>query len=74
MLCALPQTALTGLSGSPSRALPGDTLNSMMDTSFCEGTPASGAKEAGVSSVRKLTLMEDGLRAKMYTSAYKQIL
>uniref|UniRef100_A0A3P9K4X4 CACN subunit beta associated regulatory protein b n=1 Tax=Oryzias latipes TaxID=8090 RepID=A0A3P9K4X4_ORYLA len=50
MLCALPQTALTGLSGSPSRALPGDTLNSMMDTSFCEGTPASGAKEASVSS------------------------
>lgn len=36
MLCPLPQTALTSLSGSPSSALPGDTLNSVVDTSFNE--------------------------------------
>lgn len=32
MLCPLPQTALTSLSVSPSCALPGDALNSVVDS------------------------------------------
>lgn len=36
MLCPLPQTALTSLSVSPSGALPGDALNSVVDTSFSQ--------------------------------------
>ncbi|XP_067254765.1 voltage-dependent calcium channel beta subunit-associated regulatory protein isoform X1 [Chanodichthys erythropterus] len=35
-VCSLPQTALTSRSLSPSSALPGDTLNSTVDTMFCE--------------------------------------
>ncbi|XP_076880550.1 voltage-dependent calcium channel beta subunit-associated regulatory protein-like isoform X2 [Brachyhypopomus gauderio] len=40
-LCPLPQTALISLS-SPSSALPGDTLNSTVDASFCESPPTPG--------------------------------
>ncbi|XP_036409767.1 voltage-dependent calcium channel beta subunit-associated regulatory protein-like [Megalops cyprinoides] len=39
-VCPLPQTALTGLGLSPSSALPGDTLNSVVDTGFSESPPA----------------------------------
>ncbi|KAM3620023.1 uncharacterized protein V6R79_017186 [Siganus canaliculatus] len=45
MLCPLPQTALTSLSVNPSSALPGDALNSMVDTSFSENTCALSTKE-----------------------------
>ncbi|KAI1891716.1 hypothetical protein AGOR_G00146630 [Albula goreensis] len=38
-VCPLPQTALTSLSISPSSALPGDALNSIVDTSFSESRP-----------------------------------
>uniref|UniRef100_A0A8C7CXB3 CACN subunit beta associated regulatory protein n=1 Tax=Oncorhynchus kisutch TaxID=8019 RepID=A0A8C7CXB3_ONCKI len=47
-LCALrplPQTALTSLSVSPSSALPGDTLNSVVDSSFSESSLVLGPKE-----------------------------
>ncbi|CDQ95020.1 unnamed protein product [Oncorhynchus mykiss] len=50
-LCPLPQTALTSLSVSPSSALPGDTLNSVVDTSFSESPLAPGPKEPSTSSV-----------------------
>ncbi|KAK7889624.1 hypothetical protein WMY93_025184 [Mugilogobius chulae] len=39
MLCPLPQTALTSL--SPSGALPGDALNSVVDTNFNQKTKSS---------------------------------
>ncbi|XP_045905595.1 voltage-dependent calcium channel beta subunit-associated regulatory protein [Micropterus dolomieu] len=45
MLCPLPQTALTSLSISPSCALPGDALNSVVDTSFSENTIPLSTKE-----------------------------
>ncbi|XP_070816492.1 voltage-dependent calcium channel beta subunit-associated regulatory protein [Chaetodon trifascialis] len=45
MLCPLPQTALTSLSVNPSCALPGDALNSVVDTSFSENTIALSTKE-----------------------------
>ncbi|XP_041647957.1 voltage-dependent calcium channel beta subunit-associated regulatory protein isoform X2 [Cheilinus undulatus] len=45
MLCPLPQTALTSLSANPSCALPGDALNSVVDTSFSNKTGALGTKE-----------------------------
>ncbi|XP_010728927.3 voltage-dependent calcium channel beta subunit-associated regulatory protein isoform X2 [Larimichthys crocea] len=45
MLCPLPQTALTSLSVNPSCALPGDALNSVVDTSFTESTIALSPKE-----------------------------
>ncbi|XP_076582302.1 voltage-dependent calcium channel beta subunit-associated regulatory protein [Chaetodon auriga] len=45
MLCPLPQTALTSLSVNPSCALPGDALNSVVDTSFSENTIALSSKE-----------------------------
>uniref|UniRef100_A0A4W4H8F6 CACN subunit beta associated regulatory protein b n=1 Tax=Electrophorus electricus TaxID=8005 RepID=A0A4W4H8F6_ELEEL len=39
----MPAGELAGnLSGSPSSALPGDTLNSTVDTTFCESPPALG--------------------------------
>ncbi|XP_029111006.1 voltage-dependent calcium channel beta subunit-associated regulatory protein isoform X2 [Scleropages formosus] len=41
-VCALPQTALTTLSISPSSPLPGDALNSFVDTSFCQKPPSPG--------------------------------
>nr|XP_046149339.1 voltage-dependent calcium channel beta subunit-associated regulatory protein-like isoform X2 [Oncorhynchus gorbuscha] len=50
-LCPLPQTALTSLSVSPSSALPGDTLNSVVDTSFSESPLAPGPKEPSTSSI-----------------------
>uniref|UniRef100_A0A8C1JGW2 CACN subunit beta associated regulatory protein b n=1 Tax=Cyprinus carpio TaxID=7962 RepID=A0A8C1JGW2_CYPCA len=39
---SLPQTALTSRSLSPSSALPGDALNSTVDTTFCESITAAG--------------------------------
>ncbi|KAM9358335.1 voltage-dependent calcium channel beta subunit-associated regulatory protein [Symphorus nematophorus] len=45
MLCPLPQTALTSLSVNPSCALPGDALNSVVDTSFSENTVVLSTKE-----------------------------
>lgn len=55
MLCPLPQTALTSLSVNPSCALPGDALNSVVDTSFTESTVALSPKE--LSSVSYLQLL-----------------
>lgn len=54
MLCPLPQTALTSLSVNPSCALPGDALNSVVDTSFSENTIALSTKEPISSSVSNL--------------------
>ncbi|XP_047443605.1 voltage-dependent calcium channel beta subunit-associated regulatory protein [Mugil cephalus] len=51
MLCPLPQTALTSLSVNPSSALPGDSLNSVVDTSFCDNTVALSIKEPTSSSI-----------------------
>lgn len=45
MLCPLPQTALTSTSVSPSSALPGDALNSVVDPSFSGSPPALAAAE-----------------------------
>ncbi|XP_068176417.1 voltage-dependent calcium channel beta subunit-associated regulatory protein isoform X2 [Antennarius striatus] len=39
-LCPLPQTALTSMSINPSCALPGDALNSVVNTGFSENTVA----------------------------------
>uniref|UniRef100_A0A3Q2E5J5 CACN subunit beta associated regulatory protein b n=1 Tax=Cyprinodon variegatus TaxID=28743 RepID=A0A3Q2E5J5_CYPVA len=49
MLCPLPQTPLISLGVNPSCALPGDTLNSVVDTSFCENSavPAMGNSGMG---------------------------
>ncbi|XP_051551293.1 voltage-dependent calcium channel beta subunit-associated regulatory protein-like isoform X2 [Myxocyprinus asiaticus] len=41
-VCSLPKTALTSRSLSPSSALPGDTLNSIVDTKFCESSAVPG--------------------------------
>ncbi|XP_063748236.1 voltage-dependent calcium channel beta subunit-associated regulatory protein isoform X2 [Eleginops maclovinus] len=54
MLCPLPQTALTSLSVNPSCALPGDALNSVLDTSFSENTIALGTKELITSSIEMM--------------------
>ncbi|KAM4629155.1 voltage-dependent calcium channel beta subunit-associated regulatory protein [Polymixia lowei] len=54
MLCPLPQTALTSLSISPSSALPGDALNSVVDTSFSKSPSAPGTKEPGSSSIEMM--------------------
>ncbi|XP_048832377.1 voltage-dependent calcium channel beta subunit-associated regulatory protein-like [Brienomyrus brachyistius] len=43
-VCALPQTALTGLTISLNSPLPGDTLNSMVDTSFSQGPMSAGSE------------------------------
>ncbi|KAM6962906.1 voltage-dependent calcium channel beta subunit-associated regulatory protein [Aplochiton taeniatus] len=51
VLCPLPQTALTSMSISPSSALPGDTLNSVVDTSFNNSPLAHSIKEPGTSSI-----------------------
>lgn len=56
MLCPLPQTALTGLSVNPGCALPGDALNSVLDTSFGENAAALGTKQPTSSSVSGLEL------------------
>ncbi|TWW57740.1 Voltage-dependent calcium channel beta subunit-associated regulatory protein [Takifugu flavidus] len=45
MLCPLPQTALTSTSVSPSSALPGDALNSVVDPSFSGNPPALATAE-----------------------------
>ncbi|KAM9762105.1 voltage-dependent calcium channel beta subunit-associated regulatory protein isoform 2-T4 [Menidia menidia] len=54
MLCPLPQTALTSLSVNPSCALPGDALNSVVDSSFCEKPAALGPKEPIPSSIEMM--------------------
>ncbi|KAK2907708.1 hypothetical protein Q8A73_008781 [Channa argus] len=51
MLCPLPQTALTNLSISPSCALPGDALNSVVYTSFTENTVPLNTKEPSPCSI-----------------------
>ncbi|XP_054459262.1 voltage-dependent calcium channel beta subunit-associated regulatory protein [Anoplopoma fimbria] len=61
MLCPLPQTALTSLSVNPSCALPGDALNSVVDTSFSENTISLSAKEPISSSIE---LMAAGPRGR----------
>ncbi|XP_007252678.3 voltage-dependent calcium channel beta subunit-associated regulatory protein [Astyanax mexicanus] len=48
-MCPLPQTALVSLSLSPSSALPGDALNSTVDTSFCEKLPTPSPEPSGPS-------------------------
>uniref|UniRef100_A0A096MEJ1 CACN subunit beta associated regulatory protein n=1 Tax=Poecilia formosa TaxID=48698 RepID=A0A096MEJ1_POEFO len=53
MLCPLPQTPLINLSVNPSCALPGDALNSVVDTSFCEKSAALGSTKPTSSSVRE---------------------
>ncbi|XP_036378218.1 voltage-dependent calcium channel beta subunit-associated regulatory protein isoform X2 [Megalops cyprinoides] len=50
-VCPLPQTALTSLSVSPSSALPGDALNSIVDTSFSESPPAPSPEQPRSSSI-----------------------
>ncbi|XP_031724289.1 voltage-dependent calcium channel beta subunit-associated regulatory protein [Anarrhichthys ocellatus] len=54
MLCPLPQTALTSLSVNPSCALPGDALNSVVDTGFSGNTIALGTKEPISSSIEMM--------------------
>ncbi|XP_019936941.2 voltage-dependent calcium channel beta subunit-associated regulatory protein [Paralichthys olivaceus] len=54
MLCPLPQTALTSLSVNPSCALPGDALNSVVDTSFNENTVALSTKKPCSSSIEMM--------------------
>ncbi|XP_010775452.1 protein Dos [Notothenia coriiceps] len=54
MLCPLPQTALTSLSVNPSCALPGDALNSVVNTSFSENTIALGTKGRITSSIEMM--------------------
>ncbi|XP_040040119.2 voltage-dependent calcium channel beta subunit-associated regulatory protein [Gasterosteus aculeatus] len=54
MLCPLPQTALTGLSVNPGCALPGDALNSVLDTSFGENAAALGTKQPTSSSIEMM--------------------
>uniref|UniRef100_A0A672YW83 CACN subunit beta associated regulatory protein b n=1 Tax=Sphaeramia orbicularis TaxID=375764 RepID=A0A672YW83_9TELE len=56
-----PLTSLTSLSVSPSSALPGDTLNSVVDTSFSENTITLSTKEPSSSSVSHyMTLLGTG--------------
>lgn len=52
MLCPLPQTALTSL--SPSVALPGDALNSVVDSNFNEKTLALSPKDPNLSSIEMM--------------------
>ncbi|KAF7664133.1 hypothetical protein LDENG_00189450 [Lucifuga dentata] len=54
MLCPLPQTALTSLSVNPSGALPGDALNSVVDTSFSENMITFSTKEPSGSSIEMI--------------------
>ncbi|XP_053287263.1 voltage-dependent calcium channel beta subunit-associated regulatory protein [Pleuronectes platessa] len=54
MLCPLPQTALTSLSVNPSCALPGDALNSVVDTSFSVNTVALSVKDNRSSSIEMM--------------------
>ncbi|XP_041086901.1 voltage-dependent calcium channel beta subunit-associated regulatory protein-like isoform X2 [Polyodon spathula] len=50
-MCALPQTALTSLSLSSSSALPGDTFNSTVDTSFMESVPVPRSEQTAGSTM-----------------------
>ncbi|XP_076009215.1 voltage-dependent calcium channel beta subunit-associated regulatory protein [Genypterus blacodes] len=54
MLCPLPQTALTSLSVNPSCALPGDALNSVVDTSFSGKTKGLSPKEPSSISIEMI--------------------
>uniref|UniRef100_A0A8C8VNC2 CACN subunit beta associated regulatory protein n=1 Tax=Pelusios castaneus TaxID=367368 RepID=A0A8C8VNC2_9SAUR len=49
---ALPQTALTAHTMCPSSALPGDTYNSTVDTSFAEASPSVSSTSGDSTSVR----------------------
>ncbi|XP_029003847.1 voltage-dependent calcium channel beta subunit-associated regulatory protein isoform X2 [Betta splendens] len=51
MLCPLPQTPLTNLSISPTGALPGDALNSVVNTSFTDNARNVNTKEPSPSSI-----------------------
>lgn len=59
MLCPLPQTALISL--SPSGALPGDALNSVVDSNFNEKTLALSPKDTKRSSIE---MMAAGARSR----------
>ncbi|XP_034036163.1 voltage-dependent calcium channel beta subunit-associated regulatory protein [Thalassophryne amazonica] len=52
MMCPLPQTALTSL--SVNQTLPGDALNSVVETSFSEATITINTKEPSSSSVEMM--------------------
>ncbi|XP_074491773.1 voltage-dependent calcium channel beta subunit-associated regulatory protein [Sebastes fasciatus] len=54
MLCPLPQTRLTSLGVNPSCALPGDALNSVVDTSFSGKAIALSIKEPSSSSIEMM--------------------
>ncbi|KAM4739752.1 voltage-dependent calcium channel beta subunit-associated regulatory protein isoform 1-T2 [Anableps anableps] len=54
MMCPLPQTPLINLSVNPSCALPGDALNSVVDTSFCENSAVLGSKNPSSSSIEMM--------------------
>uniref|UniRef100_H3CZ77 CACN subunit beta associated regulatory protein n=1 Tax=Tetraodon nigroviridis TaxID=99883 RepID=H3CZ77_TETNG len=60
MLCPLPQTALTSTSVSPSSALPGDALNSVVDPRFNRDPPVLATKEP--SSVGLIEMLLAGPR------------
>lgn len=62
MLCPLPQTALTGTRVSPSSALPGDALNSVVDPRFRRDPPVLSTKEP--SSVGFLDLLQQKKKKK----------
>lgn len=62
-LCPLPQTPLTGLSVNPSCALPGDTLNSLVDTSFSENTITLSTQETSSTSVSNHCLLTSNISA-----------
>ncbi|XP_069503306.1 voltage-dependent calcium channel beta subunit-associated regulatory protein [Ambystoma mexicanum] len=51
---SLPQTALTSHSMSPSSALPGDTFNSTVDTSFLEVSPGTSTHSEDGMSLKAL--------------------
>lgn len=52
MLCPLPQTALTSL--SPSGALPGDALNSVVDANFNDKSLALSPKDPNLCSIEMM--------------------
>ncbi|XP_029939331.1 voltage-dependent calcium channel beta subunit-associated regulatory protein [Salarias fasciatus] len=54
MLCPLPQTALTSLSVNPSCALPGDALNSVVDTRFHDNNVTLSTKEPSTCSIEMM--------------------
>lgn len=67
MLCPLPQTALTGTRVSPSSALPGDALNSVVDPRFRRDPPVLSTKEP--SSVSFLDSLQQKKKKELSVSA-----